>query len=85
MSYGSDKRLIINAREPRENEFVLHTGVNINDKWVELVMDYIDKHSNLSVEWIDREHFVEPGMMGFRLVKKPKIEPPIKEDEEIPF
>ncbi len=53
MSYGSDKRLIINAREPRENEFVLHTGVNINDKWVELVMDYIDKHSNLSVEWID--------------------------------
>ena len=85
MSYGSDKRLIINAREPKENEFVLHTGVQINDRWVELVMAYIDKHSNLSVEWIDREHFVEPGMMGFRLVKKPKIEPPIKEDEEIPF
>ena len=85
MSYGSDKRLIINAREPRENEFVLHTGVNINDKWVELVMDYIDKHSNLHVEWIDRDHFVERSMCGFRLVKKPKIEPTIKEDEEIPF
>jgi hypothetical protein len=41
--------------------------------------------SNLSVEWIDREHFVEPSMCGFRLVKKPKIEPTIKEDEEIPF
>jgi len=48
-------------------------------------MDYIDKNSNLSVEWIDREHFVERSMCGFRLVKKPKIEPPIKEDEEIPF
>ena len=53
MSYGSDKRLIINAREPMENEFVLHTGVQINDKWVELVMGYVNKHSNLRVEWID--------------------------------
>ena len=33
-------------------------------------MDYIDKNSNLSVQWIDREHFVEPSMIGFRLVKK---------------
>ena len=49
------------------------------------LMDYIDKHSNLRVEWIDREHFVEPSVMGFRLVKKTKIEPTIKEDEEIPF
>ena len=84
MSYD-DKRLIINAREPQENEFVMADNVQINDRWVKMLMDYIDKNSNLSVEWIDREHFVEPGMMGFRLVKKPKIEPPIKEDEEIPF
>ena len=55
-------------------------------------MDYIDKNSNLSVEWIDREHFVEPSMCGFRLVKRIKREPQenkfvmkIKEDEEIPF
>ena len=34
------------------------------------LMDYIDKHSNLRVEWIDNEHFVEPSVMGFRLVKK---------------
>ena len=84
MSYN-DKRLIINAREPRENEFVMADNVQINDRWVRMLMDYIEKHSNLSVEWIDREHFVEPSMMGFRLVKKPKVEPPIKEDEEIPF
>ena len=38
------------------------------------LMDYIDRNSNLSVEWIDRKHFVEPSMMGFRLVKKTKIE-----------
>ncbi len=37
------------------------------------------------IRWIDRDHFVEPSMMGFRLVKKTKIEPTIKEDEEIPF
>ena len=84
MSYN-DKRLIINAREPLENEFVMADNVQINDRWVRMLMDYIEKHSNLSVEWIDREHFVEPSMMGFRLVKKPKVEPPIKEDEEIPF
>ena len=69
MSY-SDKRLIINAREPAANEFVMHTSVQINDQFIHGLMEYIDKHSNLSVQWIDREHFVEPGMMGFRLVKK---------------
>jgi hypothetical protein len=84
MSYN-DKRLIINSREPRENEFVMGDNVQINDRWVRMLMDYIDKNSNLSVEWIDREHFVERSMCGFRLVKKPKIEPTIKEDEEIPF
>ena len=84
MSYN-DKRLIINAREPLENEFVMADNVQINDRWVRMLMDYIDKNSNLSVEWIDREHFVERSMCGFRLVKKPKVEPTIKEDEEIPF
>ena len=84
MSYN-DKRLIINSREPLENEFVMADNVQINDRWVRMLMDYIEKHSNLSVEWIDREHFVEPTMCGFRLVKKPKIEPTKKEDEEIPF
>ncbi len=84
MSYN-DKRLIINAREPRENEFVMADNVQINDRWVRMLMDYIEKHSNLHVEWINRDHFVEPSMMGFRLVKKTKIEPTIKEDEEIPF
>ena len=73
MSYN-DKRLIINAREPRENEFVLHGQVTISDSWMRELMDYIDKNSNLSVEWIDRDHFVEPSMMGFRLVKRTKIE-----------
>ncbi len=84
MSYN-DKRLIINAREPRENEFVMVENVQMNDSWVRMLMDYIEKHSNLSVEWINRDHFVEPTMCGFRLVKKPKIEPTKKEDEEIPF
>ena len=84
MSYN-DKRIIINSREPRENEFVMVENVILNSSWIRELMDYIDKNSNLSVEWIDREHFVEPTMCGFRLVKKPKIEPTIKEDEEIPF
>ncbi len=84
MSYN-DKRLIINAREPRENEFVMTDNVILNSDWMRELMDYIDKNSNLSVEWIDRDHFVEPTMCGFRLVKKPKIEPTKKEDEEIPF
>ena len=84
MSYN-DKRLIINAREPLENEFVMVENVQMNDRWVRMLMDYIDKNSNLSVEWIDRDHFVERSMCGFRLVKKTKIEPTIKEDEEIPF
>ena len=69
MSYN-DKRLIITSREPRENEFVMADNVVINSSWVRELMDYIDQNSNLSVEWIDREHFVEPSMMGFRLVKK---------------
>ena len=84
MSYN-DKRLIINAREPRENEFVMTDNVILNSDWMRELMDYIDKNPNLSVEWIDREHFVERSMCGFRLVKKPKIEPTKKEDEEIPF
>ena len=84
MSYN-DKRLIINAREPKENEFVMADNVIINSSWVRELMDYIDRNSNLSVEWINRDHFVERSMCGFRLVKKPKIEPTIKEDEEIPF
>ena len=71
MSYN-DKRLIINAREPQENEFVAHENVVINREWMRELMDYIDKHSNLRVEWIDRERFVEPSVMGFRLVKKTK-------------
>ena len=69
MSYN-DKRLIINAREPKENEFVMAENIQINDRWVRMLMDYIDKNSNLSVEWIDREHFVERSMCGFRLVEK---------------
>ena len=73
MSYN-DKRLIINAREPKENEFVMADNVILNSSWIRELMDYIDKNSNLSVEWIDRKHFVEPSMMGFRLVKKTKIE-----------
>ena len=73
MSYN-DKRLIINARGPRENEFVMVENEVISDSWMRELMDYIDKNSNLSVEWIDRDHFVEPSMMGFRLVKKAKIE-----------
>ena len=73
MSYN-DKRLIINAREPREHEFVLHGQVTISDSWIRELTDYIEKNSNLSVEWIDRDHFVEPSMMGFRLVKRTKIE-----------
>ncbi len=84
MSYN-DKRLIINSREPRENEFVMTDNVILNSDWMRELMDYIDKNSNLSVEWINRDHFVEPSMCGFRLVKKPKVEPTIKEDEEIPF
>ena len=72
MSYN-DKRLIINSREPRENEFVMADNGQINDSWVRQLMDYIDKNSNLSVEWIDREHFVEPSMMGFRLVEKKDV------------
>ena len=91
MSYN-DKRLIINAREPKENEFVMADNVILNSSWIRELMDYIDKNSNLSVEWIDRDHFVEPSMMGFRLVKRIKREPQenkfvmkIKEDEEIPF
>ena len=89
MSYN-DKRLIINAREPRENEFVMADNVQINDRWVRMLMDYIDKNSNLHVERIDRDHFVERSMCGFRLVKKTKIErPPPKpipvKDEEIPY
>ena len=73
MSYN-DKRLITNAREPRENEFVMVENEVISDSWMGELMDYIDKNSNLSVQWIDREHFVEPSMCGFRLVKKTKIE-----------
>ena len=84
MSYN-DKRIIINSRQPKENEFVMTDNVILNSDWMRELMDYIDKNSNLSVEWIDRDHFVEPSMMGFRLVKKPKVEPTIKEDEEIPF
>ena len=72
MSYN-DKRLIINAREPRENEFVMVENEVISDSWMRELMDYIDKNSNLSVEWIDREHFVEPSMCGFRLVKKKDV------------
>ena len=91
MSYN-DKRLIINAREPKENEFVMTDNVILNSDWMRDLMDYIDKNSNLTVEWIDRDHFVEPSMMGFRLVKRIKREPQenkfvmkIKEDEETPF
>ena len=84
MSYN-DKRLIINAREPKENEFVMADNVILNSSWIRELMDYIDKNSNLSVEWINRDYFVERSMCGFRLVKKPKVEPTIKEDEEIPF
>ena len=73
MSYN-DKRLITNAREPRENEFVMVENEVISDSWMRELMDYIDKNSNLSVQWIDREHFVEPSMCGFRLVKRTKIE-----------
>ena len=72
MNYN-DKRLIINAREPRENEFVMADNVVMDSSWIRELMDYIDKNSNLSVEWIDRAHFVEPSMCGFRLVKKLKL------------
>ena len=71
MNY-EDKRIIITSRKPSENEFVLHGQVTISDDWIRELMDYIDKNSNLSVEWMDRDHFVERSMMGFRLVKKNK-------------
>ena len=69
MNYN-DKRLIITARQPTANEFVMHDSVVISRSWMRDLMDYIDKHSNLRVEWIDNEYFVEPNMCGFRLVKK---------------
>ncbi len=68
----NDKRIIITSREPAANEFVMHDSVVISRSWMRELMDYIDKHSNLRVEWIDRERFVEPSVMGFRLVKKTK-------------
>ena len=49
-------------------------NVVMDSSWIRELMDYIDKNSNLSVQWIDREHFVEPSMCGFRLVKRTKIE-----------
>ena len=72
MSYN-DKRLIINAREPQENEFVMADNVILNSSWIRELMDYIDKNSNLSVEWISSERFVERSMCGFRLVKKKDV------------
>ena len=66
----NDKRIIITSRQPAANEFVMHDSVVISRSWMRKLMDYIDKHSNLRVEWIDNEHFVEPSVMGFRLVKK---------------
>ena len=69
MSYN-DKRIIITSRQPAANEFVMHDSVVISREWMRELMDYIDKHSNLRVEWIDNEYFVEPNMCGFRLVKK---------------
>ena len=56
-----------------KDEFVMAENIQMNDSWLKELMDYIDKNSNLSVEWIDREHFVEPSMCGFRLVKKKDV------------
>ena len=69
MNYD-DKRIIINSRQPAENEFVLHEQVTMTHAWVKDLMSYIERNSNLSVEWIDRECFVERSMSGFRIVKK---------------
>ena len=69
MNYD-DKRIIINSRQPAENEFVLHEQVTMTHAWIKDLMSYIERNSNLSVEWIDQEHFVERSMSGFRLIKR---------------
>ncbi len=66
----TDRRIIINSRQPAENEFVLHEQVTMSHAWIKDLMSYIERNSNLSVEWIDQEHFVERSMSGFRIVKK---------------
>ena len=71
MSYKSNIFYFLNPYH--SDQFVMADNVQMNDSWVGELMDYIDKNSNLSVEWIDREHFVEPTMMGFRLVKKKDV------------
>ena len=79
MSYN-DKRLIINAREPKENEFVMADNVIINSSWVRELMDYIDKNSNLSVEWIDREHQMLNGKLRSELSIEKKNHDLVKEE-----
>jgi hypothetical protein len=66
----TDRRIIINSRQPRENEFILHKQVTMSHEWMMDLLNYIESNSNLTIEWIEAEHFVTPDMIGFRLIKR---------------
>ena len=67
--YG-DKRIIINSREPRENEFVMHENTLVNGVFIKKVLDYVAANSNLDYEIIDNDNFVNRSMYGWRFIKK---------------
>ena len=67
--YG-DKRIIINSREPRQNEFVMSEATLVNGVFMKKVLDYVAANSNLDYEIMDRNNFVNRNMFGWRFIKK---------------
>lgn len=68
--YTNDKRIIINTREPKENEFVILRSQTINGEFITSILDYIRNNTHLDYEWMRDVTFVEKGMTGIRFFKK---------------
>ena len=64
------KRIIINTREPKENEFVIHGQQTIDGGFIEEILNYVRDNSDLDYEWMRDVKFIESYMSGIRIIKK---------------
>ena len=65
-----NKQIIINTREPKENEFVILRSQTINGEFITSILDYIRNNTELDYEWMRDVTFLEKGMTGVRLFRK---------------
>jgi len=66
--YYNDKRILVGeTRKPKENEFVYDQRITFQPDCLDSIFEYIESISNVRIEWMDKDEFVDKNMTGIRI------------------